>query len=78
MDTQFESERIHKRKNKRVKKKMNDEVLLSLKVLEKPLILRKMEDKQLNVWVKLITIDTYKTFYKQVLVSSGSTSSYIS
>jgi len=49
MDTQFESERIHKRKNKRVKKKMNDEVLLSLKVLEKPLILRKMEDKQLNV-----------------------------
>ena len=75
MDTQFESERIHKRKNKRVKKKMNDEVLLSLKVLEKPLILRKMEDKQLNVWVKLITIDIYKTFYKQVLVSSGSTSS---
>ena len=43
---------------------IDDEVLMALKALEKPSILRKMEDKQLNVQVKLQTTDTYRTFYK--------------
>ena len=57
---------------------IDDEVLMALKALEKPSILRKMEDKQLNVRVKLQTTDTYRTFYKQALVDSGSSSSCIS
>jgi len=57
---------------------MDDEVLMALKALEEPLILRKMGNKQLNVWVKLQTTDTYRTFYKQALVNSGSSSSCIS
>jgi len=57
---------------------MDDEVLMALKALEEPSILRKMENKQLNVWVKLQTTDTYRTFYKQALVNSGSSSSCIS
>jgi len=50
----------------------------ALKALEEPPILRKMEDKQLNIWVKLSTTDTHRTFYKQVLVNSGSSTSCIS
>jgi len=57
--------------------KMTDDKV-ALKVLERPLILRKIGDKQLNIWVKLLTIDTYRTFYKQTLVNSGSSSSCIS
>jgi len=57
---------------------MDDEVLMALKALEEPLILRKMGNKQLNVQVKLQTIDTYRTFYKQALVNLGSSSSCIS
>jgi len=57
---------------------MDDKVLMALKALEEPLILRKMGNKQLNVWVKLQTTDTYRTFYKQALVNSGSSSSCIS
>jgi len=57
---------------------MDNEVLTALKALEEPLILRKMGDKQLNVQVKLQTTDTYRTFYKQALVDSGSSSSCIS
>jgi len=56
----------------------NDKVLSALKALEEPSVLRKMGDKQLNIRVKLMTTDTHKTFCKQVLVNSGSTSSYIS
>ena len=56
----------------------DDEVLLALKALEEPSVLRKMGDKQLNIWVKLTTTDTHKTFCKQALIDSGSTSSYIS
>ena len=54
------------------------EVLSALKALEELSILRKMGDKQLNIWVKLTTTDTHKTFCKQALVDSGSTSSCIS
>jgi len=57
---------------------MDDEVLIALKALEEPSVLRKMGDKQLNVWVKLQTTDTYRTFYKQALVDLGSSSSCIS
>ena len=57
---------------------INNKVLLALKALEEPSILRKMGDKQLNVQVKLIITDTHKTFCKQALVNSGSTSSCIS
>ena len=67
------------------KKKLNelngmtdDEVLMALKVLEEPLILRKMGDKQLNIRVKLSTTDTHKTFCKQALIDSGSSTSCIS
>jgi len=57
---------------------MDNKVLMALKALEEPSILRKMGDKQLNVWVKLQTTDTYRIFYKQALVNSGSSSSCIS
>jgi len=57
---------------------MDDEILMALKALEEPSTLRKMGDKQLNVRVKLQTTDTYRTFYKQALVDSGSSSSCIS
>jgi len=56
----------------------DDEVLMALKVLEEPLILRKIEDKQLNIQVKLSITDTHRTFCKQALVDSGSSSSCIS
>jgi len=56
----------------------DDEVLMALKVLEKPPILRKMEDKQLNVRVKLSMTDTHRTFCKQALVNLGSSISCIS
>jgi len=56
----------------------NNKVLIALKVLEELLILRKMEDKQLNVRVKLSTTDTHRTFCKQALVDSGSSTSCIS
>jgi len=56
----------------------DDKVLSALKALEEPLVLRKMGDKQLNIRVKLTTTDTHKTFCKQALVDSESTSSCIS
>jgi len=57
-------EECTKEKLKELNSMMDDEVLMALKALEKPSILRKMEDKQLNVRVKLQTTDTYRTFYK--------------
>jgi len=71
-------EECMKEKLKELNSIMDDEVLMALKALEEPLILRKMENKQLNVQVKLQTTDTYRTFYKQALVDSGSSSSCIS
>jgi len=56
----------------------DDKVLMALKVLEEPPILRKMGDKQLNVRVKLSMTDTHRTFCKQALVDSGSSTSCIS
>ena len=56
----------------------DDKVLSTLKALEEPLVLRKMGDKQLNIRVKLMTTDTYKTFCKQTLINLGSMSSCIS
>jgi len=67
-----------KEKLKELNNMMDNEVLMALKALEEPSILRKMGDKQLNVWVKLQTTDTYRTFYKQALVDSESSSSCIS
>ena len=55
-----------------------NEVLLALRALEEPSVLRKIGDKQLNIQVKLMTTDTHKTFHKQALVNSESTSSCIS
>ena len=71
-------EECTKEKLKELNSMMDDEVLMALKALEEPSILRKMGDKQLNVWVKLQMTDTYRTFYKQALVDSGSLSSCIS
>jgi len=67
-----------KEKLKELNSMMDDEVLMALKALEEPSILRKIGDKQLNIWVKLQMTDTYRTFYKQALVDSGSSSSCIS
>ena len=71
-------EECTKEKLKELNSMMDDEVLMALKALEEPSILRKMGDKQLNIWVKLQITDTYRTFYKQALVDSGSSSSCIS
>jgi len=38
-----------KERLEKLNRMMDDEVLMALKVLEEPSILRKMEDKQLNV-----------------------------
>jgi len=67
-----------KEKLKELNGMTDDEVVIVLKVLEEPPILRKMGDKQLNVRVKLSTIDIHRTFCKQVLVDSGSSTSCIS
>jgi len=73
------------RAEKCTKEKLNElngmtdnKVLMALKVLEEPPILRKMGDKQLNIRVKLSTTDTHRMFYKQALVDSGSSTSCIS
>jgi len=71
----LKEEECTREKLKELNGMMDDEVLAALKALEEPSILRKMGDKQLNVRVKLQTTDTYRTFYKQALVDSGSSSS---
>jgi len=71
-------EECTKKKLKELNEMMDDEVLMALKTLEEPSALRKMGDKQLNIQVKLSTTDTHRTFYKQALVDSGSSSSCIS
>jgi len=71
-------EECTKEKLKELNGMIDDKVLTALKALEEPSILRKMGDKQLNVRVKLQTTDTYRTFYKQALVDSGSSSLCIS
>jgi len=72
------AEEYMKEKLKELNGITDDEVLMALKVLEKPPILRKMEDKQLNVRVKLSMTDTHRTFCKQALVNLGSLISCIS
>ena len=67
-----------KEKLKELNRMTDDEVLIALKVLEEPPILRKMGDKQLNIRVNLSTIDTHRTFCKQALVDSESLISCIS
>jgi len=67
-----------KEKLKELNEMTDDEVLMALKALEELLTLRKMGDKQLNIWVKLSITDTYRMFYKWALVDSGSSSSCIS
>jgi len=67
-----------KKKLKKLNGMTDNEVMIVLKVLEELPILRKMGNKQLNIRVKLLTIDTHRTFYKQVLVDSGSSISCIS
>ena len=57
---------------------IDNKVLTALKALEKLSILRKIGDKQLNIRVKLQMTNTYRIFYKQALVDSGSSSSCIS
>jgi len=67
-----------KEKLKELNRITDNEVLMALKVLEEPPILRKMGDKQLNIRVKLLTTNTHRTFCKQTLVNSGSSTSCIS
>jgi len=47
-----------KEKLKELNRMMDNEVLVALKALEEPSILRKIEDKQLNMRIKLSTTDT--------------------
>jgi len=47
-----------KEKLKELNRMMDNEVLVALKALEEPSILRKIGDKQLNVQIKLSTTDT--------------------
>ena len=72
------AEECTEEKLKELNRMTDDQVLSALKTLEEPSVLRKMGDKQLNIRVKLTTTDTHKTFCKQALVDSGSTSSCIS
>ena len=72
------AEECTKEKLNELNRMTDDKVLMALKVLEEPPILRKMGDKQLNVRVKLSMTDTHRTFCKQALVDSGSSTSCIS
>jgi len=72
------AEECTEKKLKELNGMTDDKVLLALKALEEPSVLRKMGDKQLNIRVKLTTTDTHKTFCKQALIDSGSMSSCIS
>jgi len=72
------AEECTEEKLKELNRMTDDKVLSALKALEEPSVLRKMGDKQLNIRVKLMTTDTHKTFCKQALVDSESTSSCIS
>jgi len=56
----------------------DDEVLVALKSLENPSIIRKLGDKQLDVKVRVTTQDIMKSFYKKALIDSGCLSSCIS
>ena len=71
-------EECTKEKLKELNRMTDDEVLLALRALEEPSVLRKIGDKQLNVQVKLTITNTHKTFCKHILVNLGSISSYIS
>jgi len=71
------AEECTEEKLKELNRMTDDEVLLALKALEEPSMLRKMGDKQLNIRVKLTTTNTHKMFCKQALIDSGSTSSCI-
>ena len=46
--------------------------------IEKPNVTRKLRNKELNIKVQLITIDSMKTYFKTALIDSGYTSSCIS
>jgi len=72
------TEEYTEEKLKKLNGMTDDKVLSALKALEELSVLRKIGDKQLNIRVKLTTTDTHKTFCKQVLVDSRSTSSCIS
>ena len=72
------AEECTEKKLKELNGMTDDKVLLALKALEEPSVLRKMGDKQLNIRVKLTTTDTHKTFCKQALIDSGSMSLCIS
>jgi len=67
-----------KEKLKELNRMIDNEVLVALKALEELSVLRKIGDKQLNVWIKLLRTDTQRIFCKQALVNLESSSSYIS
>ena len=53
-------------------------VVRELLEMEKPNVTRKLRNKELNIKVQLITIDSMKTYFKTALIDSGYTSSCIS
>jgi len=54
------------------------EVVRELLEMEEPNVTRKLKNKELNIKVQLITIDSMKTYFKTTLIDSGYTSSCIS
>ena len=74
----LKAEECTEEKLKELNRMTDDKVLLVLKVLEELSVLRKIENKQLNIRVKLMTTDTHKMFCKQALIDSESMSSCIS
>lgn len=58
-------------KIKELNEMTNDEVVMALKVLEEPPILKRIGDKQLDIQVKITTTNTEETFCKKALVDSG-------
>jgi len=54
------------------------EVVQELLDMEKPNVTRKLRNKELNIKVQLITIDSMKTYLKTAFIDSGCTSSCIS
>jgi len=54
------------------------EVVQELLEMEEPNVTRKLRNKELNIKVQLITIDSMKTYLKTALIDLGCTSSCIS
>ena len=75
---QSRRDECNERKVRELNKIIDREVIFVLQSLEEPPILKQMENKQLDIRIHLMTINTTKSFTKVALIDLGCTSSCIS